>query len=1032
MLSCSNFYKEKMKVHGKKINVLVEFEGIVLDRERVINVERNVNGELFTSIMRSVTLEVDKKLGVSTQDLFTIKDFDEMTANQLNKARVKYLSGISTEDKKLSEAKEVNIKVGVKLEDDEDYEYTDWGSFDVYQYEDCVDTNSYKLTLYDHLIDTHINYDDEPINLDFESGKVTVGDLFQAICNKFGFTNKTPTFTNSDKLIIEDKYLGLNVTYRDILDEIAGVAGGFIKIFNKDLYVTYPQETGEIIDENHLKSLNVGEKVGTFNTLVLSRSPQEDNIYYPQTIPKDDRVAIRIENNQIMDKNREDFIVDLHNQVNGLEYYPFEYESFGAGYHEFGDIITLIDLNGKEYKTIMMNIVDVINTGITEKAYSEETTFAETKYEYATSIEKRVRNTEIICNKQDGQILLLVEEASKTEQNITQIKLDINGITENVSQITSDLNTIESKAVKASVEAVDKELGLKLEDYPTTAEVETKIETKAGQITTDLTATIDIKLDNYNNSEELAEMFGNYSTTIQMENYVNETVNSFERTISQEVTTQISDINITTDNLVYNSVGMLGIDSWGISQNGALSTDYNADRCSISKRAMIITTKSTNAVYAYTPRFEVNSEGEYVVSGWVCCEGEGKGVTIDIFSSKTKKVERPYEYVDKVADYQETIQIHTDYSVKDVHEATISALHNSVVNSFVGPWYYFKKTIKLKNGVKSAFIRFGNKGTKDTKTDSIVYLSDLMVVEGNKAMHWNVSSKDTKAQIEANSTSIIQTNSSLEAYAKEFRQGIETNRATIEVNAKNITLKLDSSEFTDSAVISLINNRGTSVAKIKASNIELTANDILNIISGNTINLTSKNITISSTNFNVDKTGKVTCSNIDATGKITATSGSIGKFQIKDSWLYVKRDDGLETQISEDGIRIWNTVKNVNGHEVKYNLIDIGVDDMSSFLSTQVTNNQISTTTFRKRDAGYLVYGRDTTHNYSIHWAGTHLQAYVDNAYVGIIALANNGYTPFSGDIPIVNSITEDSSGNISWNYSNLHVSNGVITGYSA
>ena len=53
---------------------------------------------------------------------------------------------------------------------------------------------------------------------------------------------------------------------------------------------------------------------------------------------------------------------------------------------------------------------------------------------------------------------------------------------------------------------------------------------------------------------------------------------------------------------------------------------------------------------------------------------------------------------------------------------------------------------------------------------------------------------------------------------------------------------------------------------INANKIELSANDILNLLAGNTINLSSKNLVISSTDFNVNKDGKVTCSNINITG----------------------------------------------------------------------------------------------------------------------------------------------------------------------
>ena len=49
---------------------------------------------------------------------------------------------------------------------------------------------------------------------------------------------------------------------------------------------------------------------------------------------------------------------------------------------------------------------------------------------------------------------------------------------------------------------------------------------------------------------------------------------------------------------------------------------------------------------------------------------------------------------------------------------------------------------------------------------------------------------------------------------------------------------------------------------------------------GKTINLTSDNTIIKSTNFNVDKNGNVTCNNANLSGKITATSGTIGGFSV--------------------------------------------------------------------------------------------------------------------------------------------------------
>jgi len=54
--------------------------------------------------------------------------------------------------------------------------------------------------------------------------------------------------------------------------------------------------------------------------------------------------------------------------------------------------------------------------------------------------------------------------------------------------------------------------------------------------------------------------------------------------------------------------------------------------------------------------------------------------------------------------------------------------------------------------------------------------------------------------------------------------------------------------------------------KVKADNLNLSANDVFTIMSGGTLNLTSKNIAISSTDFSVTKAGAVTASSLTLTG----------------------------------------------------------------------------------------------------------------------------------------------------------------------
>ena len=115
-------------------------------------------------------------------------------------------------------------------------------------------------------------------------------------------------------------------------------------------------------------------------------------------------------------------------------------------------------------------------------------------------------------------------------------------------------------------------------------------------------------------------------------------------------------------------------------------------------------------------------------------------------------------------------------------------------------------------------------------------------------------------------------------------------------------------------VISKINQSPETVT-INANKIGLTANNVLNILSGNTINLTSKEIAISSNNFSVDKYGNMTCNNANISGNINSSYANItgGYFNLSGASYstprFVTSGTGLAgysgtNTIYPDGIRV--------------------------------------------------------------------------------------------------------------------------------
>lgn len=118
-------------------------------------------------------------------------------------------------------------------------------------------------------------------------------------------------------------------------------------------------------------------------------------------------------------------------------------------------------------------------------------------------------------------------------------------------------------------------------------------------------------------------------------------------------------------------------------------------------------------------------------------------------------------------------------------------------------------------------------------------------------------------------TSVQVTEKGLESEVKRAT-GAEGELSTrIEQTEQQIVLRVDSA--TGKIVqVSLIGDTGSGTEfNVDADNINLSASDVINLLSGGTINLTGKNIAITSNNFSVTKEGKMTCEEAEIKGKVT-------------------------------------------------------------------------------------------------------------------------------------------------------------------
>ena len=182
----------------------------------------------------------------------------------------------------------------------------------------------------------------------------TVKELIDQLAGRFDFTVDTnlDTLPNITYQIPEDLYAKIsNCTYRDILGEIAG-ATATIAVFNgKTLSFRDSKkkpDEDEIWTYDNLKTLKYKPKYGPVNSLVLARTPQEDNVAVADntSVANNGRTEVKLANNEILDDDRRKLITPIFNSVKDFSHYPFEAETTGFGWYKPGDLV-LTQASGK-------------------------------------------------------------------------------------------------------------------------------------------------------------------------------------------------------------------------------------------------------------------------------------------------------------------------------------------------------------------------------------------------------------------------------------------------------------------------------------------------------------------------------------------------------------------------------------------------------------------------------------------------------------------------------------------------------------
>lgn len=636
----------------------------------------------------------------------------------------------------------------------------------------------------------------------WQSG-IIIKNYLIAILNKLGINYDANSFNlmaNADKVITSEKYLDIEndsteaaYTYRDILDEIAKASGVTFVFKNSlggdpfKLYAIKPTESGYVIDESNLRSVTIGAKYGPVKGVVLSREPQEDNVYYPSNL-SDSQTAVKISNVELIedssnDEYRKQFAKGIYDNVTGTEYYLYELDSFGIGFLNFGDIFTLkvCERTGgmiggeKEYKTIFMRTDMTVSQGVKEKSKLEAPQATSTDYSAAESAsDKLLKKTMIKVDKQEQRITALVKESDDKYSEFTQT---INGIKGEIVDTKNDLKaeiTATASAATSQYTALKTEVE---ENYVANSTYNTFVNQTAEKFSTQ------------------AESIKN----IQGAGYITEErCNSLIEAQSDKITLSVEqNIKIGTRNILLNSECFAGFAPTKYKVKTASMVPSISDTYVPSGRysAVVFTPEPTGGSTSRGIRFvesdilgqstvdKVKPNTTYTLSFWLKTRG----------AAQVDELEK--------------------YSVIYAGEgASVSLdLNRSVTPTPTTSWQKYVLTFTITGTISKFYIMLFFKNclasTQDSDIQYWIDISSFKLEEGNIATDWTPSAEDTEKSVQAKIDMCVKMD---ENGNLESEINISSDKLTIDT--QNFTLAKDGTMTCENANLTNATISGTITA----------------------------------------------------------------------------------------------------------------------------------------------------------------------------------------------------------------------------
>lgn len=326
-------------------------------------------------------------------------------------------------------------KLGVKFEEDDDYDYINYNNYKVIEEPEYDEDNkAYVALAYDKMHEAMIDYDLAP------KFPIKVRTLLVLICERLEWdTSGIPAnFINADKEIDRDIFSGIGYTFRNVLDEIAKITCSFPCFIDNLFTLKYITETGKTITNDYLSEDNLTfTKEYFINSVVFARAEESDNFYKKddEDVEENGLHEYRLSDLQILSTdNRSVFMDEIYEYLRTLRFWIFDIKTTGIFIFDIADRFT-VKTDNVSYSVVLLNSEGVAEQGLTEQMYADEPEESETDYKSATNDEIQDRLTKLLVDKQEQKINALIQQSTNTSEKVSELEISLDGISSKVLDI---------------------------------------------------------------------------------------------------------------------------------------------------------------------------------------------------------------------------------------------------------------------------------------------------------------------------------------------------------------------------------------------------------------------------------------------------------------------------------------------------------------------------------------------------------------------------------------------------------------------